>query len=128
MPVVPEVSVVVVDDQLPFRLAAKTVVNRTAGFELTGEAASGEDALSTVAELKPDLVLMDINMPGINGIETTRRLRADHPGIKVILLSTYSTNDLPSDARDCGAIAYINKEEFGPDELRSTWDAADTSE
>jgi hypothetical protein len=46
----------------------------------------------------------------------------------VILLSTYSTNDLPSDARDCGAIAYINKEEFGPDELRSTWDAADTSE
>jgi two-component system invasion response regulator UvrY len=118
------VSVMVVDDQLPFRLAAKTVVKSTPGFELTGEAASGEEALAAVSELQPDLVLMDINMPGISGIEATRRLVAGAPAIRVILLSTYSADDVPADARDCGAIAYINKEEFGPDVLRSAWEAA----
>jgi two-component system, NarL family, invasion response regulator UvrY len=118
------VSVVVVDDQLPFRLAAKTVVKSTPGFELCGEAASGEEALIVVASLRPDLVLMDINMPGISGIEATRRLIVDWPATKIILLSTYSADDLPGDARDCGAIAYINKEEFGPDVLRSTWETA----
>ena len=117
------VSVVVVDDHLPFRAAAKSVVRMTPGFELTGEAASGEEALEQVAALEPDLVLMDINMPGINGIESTRRILAAHPGVTVVLLSTYREQDLPADARDCGAAAYVNKDEFGPEMLLQVWTA-----
>ncbi|MDP9074880.1 MAG: response regulator transcription factor [Actinomycetota bacterium] len=115
------ISVLVVDDQPPFRLAAKAVVRMTPGFELSGEAASGEEAIDKVDALLPDLVLMDINMPGINGIESTRRLVASHPDLKVILLSTYTPDDLPADADDCGAAGYVNKDEFGPQVLQSLW-------
>src|SRR5437764_14257914 len=82
------VSVLVVDDQLPFRMAAKTVVRVTPGFEVVGEAESGEDAVAQVEALHPRLVLMDINMPGINGIEASRRIHQTHPDICVGLLST----------------------------------------
>ena len=120
-------SVLIVDDQLPFRMAAKAVVRATKGFESIGEAKSGEEAVDMVAELSPQLVLMDINMDGISGIEATRRITKEHGATtKVILLSTYDADDLPADARDCGAIAYIHKEQFGPDVLRSTWEGAAT--
>jgi two-component system, NarL family, invasion response regulator UvrY len=116
------VSVLIVDDQLPFRAVARTVIGLTAGFEVTAEAESGEDAVAAVDADPPDLVLMDINLPGMNGIEATRRIRESHPGTKVILLSTYSEADLPADARDCGAIAYVHKEDFGPALVRQLWD------
>ena len=116
------VSVLVVDDQPPFRMAAKSVVRGTPGFDVVGEADSGEQALEQVAALSPDLVLMDINMPGINGIEATRRITHAHPGVTVILLSTYQADDLPADAGTSGFAAYINKEEFGPQVLKDAWD------
>jgi two-component system invasion response regulator UvrY len=115
------VSVLIVDDQLPFRAVARTVIGLTAGFEVAAEAESGEDAVAIADERVPDLVLMDINLPGINGIEATRRIRAAHPDVAVILLSTYSEADLPADARDCGAIAYVHKEDFGPALVRDLW-------
>jgi DNA-binding NarL/FixJ family response regulator len=115
------VSVLIVDDQLPFRAVARTVIGLTAGFEVAAEAESGEDAVSVAAAQRPDLVLMDINLPGINGIEATRRIRAAQPDIAVILLSTYSEADLPADARDCGAIAYVHKEDFGPALVKQLW-------
>jgi two-component system invasion response regulator UvrY len=115
------VSVLIVDDQLPFRAVARTVIGMTAGFEVAAEAESGEDAVSIADQQVPDLVLMDINLPGINGIEATRRIHASHPDIAVILLSTYSEADLPADARDCGAIAYVHKEDFGPALVRELW-------
>jgi len=118
------VSVLVVDDQAPFRAAARLVVRATKGFEVVGEARSGEEALDAVERLKPGLVLMDINMDGISGIEASRRIRDEHPETRVILLSTYDEEDLPGDARTCGAIAYIHKESFGPDILENTWSAA----
>jgi len=116
------VSVLVVDDQVPFRMAAKTVVRVTPGFEVIGEAESGEDAVAQVDALQPRLVLMDINMPGINGIEASRRIHEAHPDVCVVLLSTYPRDDLPADALTSGAAAYINKDEFGPQILRNTWD------
>ena len=112
------VSVLVVDDQAPFRRAAATVVALTKGFEMVGEARSGEEAETMVEKLSPGLVLMDINMDGIDGIEATRRIKAAHPEVVVVLLSTYAEDDLPSGARTCGAAAYVNKENFGPAALK----------
>jgi DNA-binding NarL/FixJ family response regulator len=118
------VSVFIVDDQVPFRAVARTVVGMTAGFAVVGEAETGEQAVEMVTANPPDLVLMDINLPGISGIEATRRIHETHPGVAVILLSTYSEADLPSDARDCGSLAYVHKEDFGPALMRELWDSS----
>ena len=115
------VRVLVVDDQAPFRIAARAVVRATAGFEVVGEAKSGEEAVDQAGAVSPDLVLMDINMEGIGGIEATRRITEAHPAIRVVLLSTYDAEDLPDDARRCGAAAYVHKEQFGPDLLEKVW-------
>jgi two-component system, NarL family, invasion response regulator UvrY len=121
------VAVLIVDDQLPFRAVARTVISLTAGFAVAAEAETGEEAVAAVAAQPPDLVLMDINLPGINGIEATRQIRAEHPETEVILLSTYSEADLPADARDCGALAYVHKEDFGPALVRELWDGRPAS-
>ncbi len=116
-------KVLIVDDQDPFRDAARAVVDRANGFDVIAEAASGEEAVATVDSHAPDLVLMDINMGGISGIEATRAITAAHPEVTVFLLSTYNVEDLPADVSTCGASAYLNKEEFGGRVLRSTWEA-----
>jgi two-component system, NarL family, invasion response regulator UvrY len=116
-----DTTVLIVDDQMPFRLAARSVVGVTPGFVVVGEAKSGEEAVEQATVLQPELILMDINMDGISGIEATRRITAEHPDIKVILLSTYDQEDLPADARSCGALGYVHKEQFGPDVLIDMW-------
>ena len=116
-----DVAVLIVDDQAPFRRAANAVVAATPGFRVVGEAETGEQAVAMVDELSPGLVLMDINMPGINGIEATRQITSAHPEIVVLLLSTYQADDLPADARTCGAASYVNKEEFAPKVMTDLW-------
>jgi DNA-binding NarL/FixJ family response regulator len=115
------VPVLIVDDQAPFRRAARAVVTATPGFEVVGEAESGEEAVEMADSLTPGLVLMDINLPGINGIEATRRITAAHPDAVVMLLSTYQVGDLPSDAGSSGAARYVHKEEFGPAVVQAVW-------
>lgn len=114
--------VLIVDDQAPFRRAARAVLAATPGFEVVGEAQSGEQALDLVDALDPALVLMDINMPGINGIEASRRIVGGHPGTVVFLLSTYQADELPDGALSCGAAGYIHKEDFGSAVLRDLWE------
>jgi DNA-binding NarL/FixJ family response regulator len=116
------VPVLIVDDQPPFRRAAATVVKVTPGFDVVGEAESGEAAVDLADSLRPGLVLMDINMGGISGIEATRQITAAHPDIVVVLLSTYQVDDLPADAATSGMSAYVNKDEFGPLVLRQVWE------
>jgi two-component system, NarL family, invasion response regulator UvrY len=122
------VSVLIVDDQAPFRRAAAAVVRVTGGFEVVGEAGSGEEAVDLAGALAPDLVLMDINMGGINGIEATRRITSARPEVVVVLLSTYQAADLPADAATSGAAVYVNKEEFGPQILRDVWSGRSNGE
>jgi two-component system, NarL family, invasion response regulator UvrY len=115
-------SVLVVDDQAPFRMAVKAVLRRLACFELAAEASDGPEAIRLVDELHPELVLMDINMPQMSGIEATRQITAAHPEVVVFLCSTYDAADLPRDATDSGARAYVNKEQFGAATLQQLWD------
>ena len=118
--------VVTVDDQAPFREAARAVLERAPTFEVVGEAESGEEAVEMVASLQPDLVLMDINMGGISGIEATRRIIEANPSVVVFLLSTYQEEDLPPDVSTCGASAYLHKEDFGGRALRKLWEDGGT--
>ncbi|TDO52687.1 response regulator receiver domain-containing protein [Kribbella sp. VKM Ac-2527] len=117
-----DVRVLVVDDQEPFRRAIAAVVAETDGFVVVASSPSGEESLLSVARLRPDLVLMDVNLPGIDGIEATRRitLAADPP--VVVLLSTYDQDEF--DLSGCGAAAYLAKAAFGPDRLAAEWAAA----
>jgi two-component system, NarL family, invasion response regulator UvrY len=111
-------AVLVVDDQAPFRSAARALVGTMRGWSVVGEAESGEDAVRLAAQLHPDVVLMDINLPGRNGIEWTRDLLAVHPSAAVVLVSTYAAADLPAGADSCGAVGYLRKEELTPRVLR----------
>jgi DNA-binding NarL/FixJ family response regulator len=115
------VRVLVVDDQAPFRLAARMVIKRTSGFEVVGEATSGEDSVVMAHDLHPNLVLMDINMGAMSGIEATGAIVAGAPDTVVFLCSTYNREDLPPGALDTGAAAYLNKEELGPSLLTDLW-------
>jgi DNA-binding NarL/FixJ family response regulator len=115
-------SVLVVDDQEPFRSAARAVLRRLDGFEFAGEASSGGQAIALVERLRPALVLMDINMPDMSGIEATRLITAAHPDVVVILCSTYDAADLPPAAAASGATAYVNKERLASDTIRRLWE------
>jgi DNA-binding NarL/FixJ family response regulator len=117
------VSVMIVDDQPPFRAAARAVVTRVDGFDLVAEVESGEAAVEASDSFEPDLVLMDINMGELDGIEATRRIVAAHPDTKVILVSTYGLDELPTGARTSGAMAYVNKDELSPRVVRRIWEA-----
>ncbi|MQA80841.1 MAG: response regulator [Streptosporangiales bacterium] len=114
----PGVDVLIVDDQAPFRSVARTLVSLLPGWRVVGEAESGEEALAQADAAHPGVVLMDINLPGINGIEATRRILARAPDTTVVLLSTYAAEDLPPDARTCGARAYVRKDDLTPRLLR----------
>jgi DNA-binding NarL/FixJ family response regulator len=123
------VRVLIVDDQEPFRLAARMVVETTEGFEVVGESETGEDSIEKARSLEPDLVLMDVNLPGMNGLDATRQiLESSSARTVILLLSTYEEDEYAPRAAECGAAAYIPKSAFGPDRLESAWAAAvDTS-
>ena len=113
--------VLVVDDSKPFRVAARGVLRRVPGFTIVGEAESGEEAVDRVGELSPDLVLMDIKMPGMTGVEAARRISEAAPATVVFLCSTYALADLPAQVGVGGVAAYVHKEELRPELLARLW-------
>ncbi len=118
------VRVMIVDDQAAFRSAARAVVQAADGFEVVAEVESGEASVEQVASLRPDLVLMDVSLPGIDGMQATRRLLTEGRRPVVLLLSTRDPEEYKALAQECGAAAYISKADFSPECLRTAWAAA----
>ena len=117
------IRVLIVDDVEAFRRAARAVVHEAEGFEVAGEAATGEESVEAARILMPDLVLMDVNLPGISGIEASRRIREEFPRITVLLLSTRDFLEFVGPVAESGAAAYIPKSAFSPQRLVEVWNA-----
>src|SRR5947209_6617499 len=117
----PQVRVLVVDDQRPFRAVAAAVLHRMPDFTLVGEAETGEDGVRVAAELHPDLVLMDVCLPGIDGVVAAGRIHTAMPDSIVVLCSSYAREDLPVGLDKPGVAAYMHKEELHGPALRDLW-------
>jgi DNA-binding NarL/FixJ family response regulator len=111
-----------VDDQPAFREVAREVIEATGGFVQVGEASCGEEALALAGQVDPDLVFVDVRMPGLDGLETARRLKASHPAATVVLISTEGFEGDPSGVESCGAATFLRKEDFRPSVLQRLWD------
>ena len=115
------VRVWVVDDQASFRRATAATLDAMDDFVMAGECETGESAVELIRDGDADIVLMDIHMPGMGGIEATRQIHAAQPDLIVVLMSTYDVEDLPAAASNCGAAAYLHKERLSPDLLSRIW-------
>jgi two-component system response regulator EvgA len=108
------VTVLIVDDNAGFRSFAGALLRRQ-GFDVVGEAGDGESGLDAARALRPDLLLLDVQLPGIDGFEVTRRLREDGAGTQVVLISARDRRDYGAAVADCGARAFVSKGEVsGP--------------
>ena len=112
------VRVLAVDDQRPFRDAARRVVDATDGFAWAGEAGSGEEAVDLVRQVEPDIVIMDVRMPDMDGIEAARLVAAARPDVTVLLVSAEPLASPAADLLRSRAAAFSRKQNFGPALLR----------
>jgi two-component system, NarL family, invasion response regulator UvrY len=110
-----------VDDQAVFLDVAREVVAATPGFYWVGGTRSGEEALAAVGELEPEFVLLDVRMPGMDGIETARRICDSHPDVVVVLISIEESPALSPAVEASGAAALVRKQELSPALLRRLW-------
>jgi DNA-binding NarL/FixJ family response regulator len=104
------VTVVVADDQSAVREGLVLLLGTLPGIAVAGEAADGEAAVGLVAELRPQVVLMDLNMPGCDGVAATRRIKAEYPGTRVVVLTTYADDESIIGALQAGALGYLTKD------------------
>ncbi|MFJ1598417.1 response regulator [Streptomyces sp. NPDC088261] len=114
--------VVVADDQSVVREGIVMLLGMLPGIEVVGAARDGEEAVALVAELAPDVVLMDLRMPRCDGVEATRRIRTDHPGTQVVVLTTYADDDSLFAALRAGARGYLTKDARGEEIVRAVED------
>ena len=104
------IRILIVDDQALFRESLHALLNLQDHFEVVAEAASGEEALRLVEKLHPDIVLMDVRMPGMDGVECTRRLHLENAGCRVIMLTTFDDDEYVFEALRDGAAGYLLKD------------------
>ncbi|AXG80690.1 response regulator [Streptomyces paludis] len=114
--------VVVADDQAVVREGIVMLLGLLPGIEVVGAAGDGEEAVALVAGLAPDVVLMDLRMPRCDGVEATRRIRRDHPGTQVVVLTTYADDDSLFAALQAGARGYLTKDAQGEEIVRAIED------
>ena len=117
-----QVTVLTVDDQPVFLRAAHDLISATPGFHEVGQATSGSDALELASTLDPDLVLIDVRMPDMDGLETARRLHAAHPEAVVVLVSMGDVPELASTPSP-GVATHLRKQALSPRALRAVWEA-----
>jgi len=116
-------KLLIVDDQALVRDGLVTICERLPDVAVVGTAGDGEEALQLVAETDPDVVLMDLRMPRMDGIEATRRIHAQHPGTEVVVLTTFSDDESVTAALGAGALGYLTKD-AGRDDIRRALEAA----
>ncbi len=104
-----KIKLLLADDQALFREGLRMVLATQPDFEVVGEATNGEEALQLASSLQPDIVLMDMRMPILGGVEATRRLRAQQPACRVIVLTTFDDDELVFDGLRAGAVGYLLK-------------------
>ena len=104
------IRVLLVDDQALFREALRTLISLQSDFEVVGEAGNGEEALVCARDVRPDVVLMDLQMPILNGVAATRRLREEQPQCRVIALTTFDDDEYIFDCLRAGAVGYLLKD------------------
>ncbi|MEU7230168.1 response regulator transcription factor [Streptomyces chrestomyceticus] len=114
--------VVVADDQTVVREGIVMLLGLLPGIEVVGSAGDGEEAVRLTAELAPDVVLMDLRMPRCDGVEATRRIRTEHPGTEVVVLTTYADDDHLFPALEAGARGYLTKDADGDEIVRAVED------
>lgn len=103
------INVVIIDDHELIRIATTSLLNEQEEINVVGDASSGEEGIELTLKEKPDVVITDIDMPGLNGIDTTKRLRSELKGIKIIALSRHSKSPFPERVLEAGASGYVNK-------------------
>ncbi|MGA5896963.1 response regulator transcription factor [Streptomyces venetus] len=111
--------VVVADDQTVVREGIVMLLGLLPGIEVVGAAGDGEEAVRVVAEVAPDVVLMDLRMPRCDGVEATRRIRAEYPGTQVVVLTTYADDESLFPALAAGARGYLTKDAGGDEIVRA---------
>lgn len=114
-------SVLTVDDCVPFHAVARQLVQSAPGFTSAGEVASAQEAFRAVESSPPGLVLMDVQMPDINGIAATRWIRSRYPDVVVVLISAEEPAALPTAVFECGAAAVLRKQDLRPSVLDELW-------
>lgn len=105
-----KIKVLIVDDHAIVREGLRALIAGQAGLDMVGEATSGEEALKMAAQLNPDVVVMDVSMPGMNGIEATRRLKAGQPHVQCVALSAHTDRRFVAEMLRAGACGYLPKE------------------
>ena len=104
------IRILVADDHLIIRQGLRLILETEEGFQMVGEAADGAEAVNLCSELKPDVVLMDLRMPGMDGLSAIERLRTEQPGIAVVILTTFNEDDLMMRGLRLGAKGYLLKD------------------
>ncbi|WP_328667579.1 response regulator transcription factor [Streptomyces sp. NBC_00322] len=117
-----DARVIVVDDQAVVREGIVMLLGLLPGIEVVGSAKDGEEAVALVAELAPDVALMDLRMPRCDGVEATRRIRSEHPGTQIVVLTTYADDDSLFPALRAGARGYLTKDAGGDEIVRAIQD------
>ena len=118
------VRVLIADDHRLFAEALRTILSADQRIEVVGLAASGEEAVQQAGELEPDVVLMDINMPGVDGVEATRRIRAGLPDAQVLMVTGSDSREDVDAARSAGAAGYVTKDKIAAELIGAIFDVS----